>query len=132
MWPFFVYAGVEKVQINPNSPLQKTIVFEKYPYSHSLVLTNAMAVLIGVILSLILKDPTIIIVFSVGCVSHWLLDSIVHIKDLPVLGFARSKDKKVGLGLWNHGKLSFIVEYTFYVGMVLAAFPSQYLGVPFC
>src|SRR6266516_1089623 len=36
LWSLLVPAGIEKVRINPDSPLQKFIVFEKFPYSHSL------------------------------------------------------------------------------------------------
>ena len=47
IWPFLVLAGIEKVKINPDSPLQKYIIFEKYPYSHSLILTSFLASAIG-------------------------------------------------------------------------------------
>jgi hypothetical protein len=43
-----------------------------------------------------------------------LWGSIVHIKDLPVIGFS-SKDTKVGWGLWKWGPLVFVIEYLFYI-----------------
>jgi hypothetical protein len=108
-----VPAGVEKVRINPDSPLQKFVVFEKFPYSHSLVLTNVWSLLVGFALAGLLGNPLVALVFVLGSISHWVLDTIVHLRDLPVLGF--DGDTKVGAGLWGRGPLAFIVEFVFYV-----------------
>ncbi|MBO0887600.1 hypothetical protein J2P12_00715 [Candidatus Bathyarchaeota archaeon] len=113
IWSVLVPAGVEKVRINPDSPLQKFIVFEKFPYSHSLVLTNVWSLLVGLALAGLLGNPLVALVFVLGSISHWVLDTIVHLKDLPVLGF--DGDTKVGVGLWRRGPLAFIVEVAFYV-----------------
>ena len=112
VWSFLVPAGVEKVRINPDSPLQKFLVFEKFPYSHSLILGNVWSLLVGLIIAGLLNNPLVIPVFVAGSASHWLLDTVVHLKDLPVLGFNR--DTKVGIGLWRRGRLAFVVEYLFY------------------
>src|SRR2546428_5613956 len=112
VWSFLVPAGVEKVRINPDSPLQKFIVFEKFPYSHSIILGNVLSLLVALILGGLLNDPLVIPVFVAGSASHWLLDTVVHLKDLPVLGF--NGDTKVGMGLWRRGRLAFLVEYAFY------------------
>ena len=124
IWPFLVLAGIEKVRINPDSPLQKYIVFEKYPYSHSLILTGLLASAIGLILALILGNPLVALVFTVGSTSHWLLDAIVHLPDLPVLGFGRM-DRKVGLGLWKNGPLAFVLEYLFYSAIIIIILPGN-------
>jgi hypothetical protein len=113
LWSLLVPAGLEKVQINPDNPLQKFVVFEKYPYSHSLILTNVWSLLIGGAIALVLNNPLVLPVFVLGSASHWILDTVVHIKDLPILGF--NGDRKVGAGLWNRGPLAFVVEYAFYI-----------------
>ncbi len=112
VWSFLVPARVEKVRLNPDSPLQKFIVFEKFPYSHSLFLGNVWSLLIGLVVAGVLNNPLVVPVFVAGSASHWLLDTVVHLKDLPVLGF--NGDTKVGLGLWRRGRLAFVVEYAFY------------------
>ena len=112
LWSVLVPAGVEKVKINPDSPLQKFIVFEKFPYSHSLVLGSILSLPVGLLIAAILNNPLIVPVFVAGSASHWLLDTVVHLKDLPVLGF--DGDRKVGAGLWKRGPLAFVVEYVFY------------------
>jgi hypothetical protein len=99
------------------------MVFTKYPYSHSLILTNVISLATGIVLSLLLHNFLVIPVFVLGCASHWILDTIVHLKDLPILGF--NGDSKVGLGLWNYGKIAFVVEYVFYALFVLLLVPAS-------
>ena len=113
LWSLLVPAGLEKVRINPDSPLQKFIVFEKFPYSHSLVLTNVWSLVLGGVVALVLNNPLVLPVFVLGSASHWILDTVVHLKDLPILGF--NGDRKVGAGLWKRGPLAFLVEYAFYI-----------------
>src|SRR5467141_1105597 len=112
LWSLLVPAGIEKVRINPDSPLQKFVVFEKFPYSHSLVLGSVLSLPVGLLVAGLLNNPLVIPVFVAGSASHWLLDTVVHLKDLPVLGF--DGDRKVGAGLWRRGPLAFVVEYVFY------------------
>jgi len=119
LWSILVPAGIEKVRINPDSPLQKFIVFEKFPYSHSLVLGSVLSIPVGLLIAGLLNNPIILPVFVAGSASHWLLDTVVHLKDLPVLGF--DGDRKVGAGLWKRGPLAFVVEYVFYAVVTLFA-----------
>ncbi len=120
LWPLLVWAGAETVTVNPDSPLQKDIRFDRYPYSHSLVLGTAIASLVGLVLAVgfgVLAG----LVFTGASVTHWLLDTIVHRKDLPVLGFGR--DRTVGLGLWTRPRLAFVLEYAFYAALTVLVFP---------
>ena len=119
LWSILVPAGIEKVRINPDSPLQKFIVFEKFPYSHSLVLGSVLSLPLGLLIAGLLNNPLVVPMFVAGSASHWLLDTVVHLKDLPVLGF--DGDRKVGAGLWKRGPLAFVVEYAFYAIVILFA-----------
>jgi hypothetical protein len=119
LWSVLVPAGIEKVRIYPDSPLQKFVVFEKFPYSHSLVLGSVLSIPVGLLIAGLLNNPIILLVFVAGSASHWLLDTVVHLKDLPVLGF--DGDRKVGAGLWKRGPLAFVVEYAFYAIVTLFA-----------
>ena len=120
LWPILVMIGIEKVTVNPKSPLQKDLNFNSYPYSHSLVLTTAIAFVFGVPISILLNNSTILFIFPLLSASHWFIDAIVHRKDLPLLGFSK-KDIKIGLGLWNHGKAAFILEYILYIISTIAS-----------
>ena len=58
----------------------------------------------------------------IASASHWILDALVHNRDLPVLGFGR--DKFVGAGLWKSGPAAFIVELVFYTVVTLLLAPK--------
>lgn len=116
LWGVAVLAGIERVEIDPASPLVKDIRFVHYPWSHSLVLTNLIALVPATIVGL-LYGTEAAVVFVLASMSHWLLDAIVHLGDLPVLGFGR--DVKVGLGLWRYGRLSFVLEYAIFAAATL-------------
>jgi hypothetical protein len=122
LWPFLILSGIEKVSIDPDSPLQNRVKFISYPYSHSLVLGTLIACILGLELAYF-TSLLAGFVFVAASASHWLLDAIVHLKDLPVLGIR--SDKKVGFGLWNLPKTAFVIEYLFYAALTALAFPSK-------
>src|SRR6266487_1598777 len=61
LWSLLVPAGIEKVRINPDSPLQKFIVFG-----------SALSLPIGLLIAGVLNNPVIVPVFVAGSASHWL------------------------------------------------------------
>ncbi len=48
-------------------------------------------------------------------ISHWLLDWLVHIPDLPLTPFS---DFKTGLGLWTYKTVELIIELLMFAGGV--------------
>jgi len=122
LWPIFILLGLEKAEINPDSPLQKYVKFTSYPYSHSLVISFIISGSVGLILAYGVS-PAAGELFVIASASHWFLDTIVHLPDLPILGFG--PDKKVGLGLWNHPSMAFAIEYIFYALIVLIFMPAN-------
>ena len=125
LWPLLVYAGKEKVDIDPQTPLQKAIRFISYPYSHSLVCSGLLTLIPAIGLAVIFQRPSIGVLFFIAAISHWLLDAIVHLPDLPVLGFG--PDRKIGLGLWNYPGAAFVLEYLFYVFGTLLLVPAKHV-----
>ena len=113
LWSVLIWARKEEVVIEKENPLQKSIIFRKYPYSHSLVFTNVISFVVGSFLAVGLQNLIVLPVFVMASASHWFLDTVVHLPDLPVLGF--DGDKKVGLGLWNWGRAAFFAELFFFV-----------------
>ncbi len=124
LWPIFILLDFEKVEINPNSPLQKYIKFTSYPYSHSLIVSFIISGIVGLVLAYVV-NPLAGILFVIASASHWFLDAIVHSDDLPILGLG--PDKKVGLGLWNHPRMAFAIEYIFYTLVVVFFMPADYI-----
>ena len=129
VWPVLVLIGREKVTLDRADPLQRAIRFDFYPVSHSLVLSNILALLPAAVVALAYQSITAGVVFWFAAISHWFLDLVVHLRDLPVVGIG-AHDHKFGAGLWLHPKSAFIIEYLFLAGVVLAtARPSLWPGV---
>ena len=89
------------------------------PYSHSLFYNLIFAVLIFSLFqrSISLKWG---IALSIGVISHWFLDAIVHVKDLPL--FLNSY--KVGLGLWILPMTAFVIELSMLLIAVIYFLPG--------
>ncbi len=121
LWPVLVFLGLEKVEIDPATPRQDSIVFVSYPYSHSLLVGTLIAAVFGAVIGSFFGIVAAI-VFVVASASHWVLDSVVHKRDLPLLGIGRFTT--VGAGLWRYGTAAFVTEFLFYAGITLLAAPQ--------
>lgn len=124
LWPLLVYLKKEKVSLNPKTPLQKMIKFSSYPHSHSLVRSSFLTLVPAIIAGIIFQSFWVGFWFWIGALSHWILDIVVHNKDLPVLG-SKERDVFVGLGLWNRPILTFVLEYVFFATVILFTAPQS-------
>lgn len=117
LWPILLALGIETVKIVPNAkpiPLE----FVSYPYSHSLLTLAIMGALFGVLYFAITKRARSAWIIFALVVSHWVLDWITHIPDMPLW----PGGPKFGLGLWNYQTLSMVIELAmFLVGVRLYA-----------
>ncbi|MDD1670564.1 MAG: hypothetical protein LUQ67_04530 [Methanomicrobiales archaeon] len=118
LWPVLIFSGKEEAVIDPESPLQNRIRFTRLAFSHSFVVGSLIAGIFGILVA-VLVSPLAGVLFVCASASHWLLDGITHMGDLPVLGFGR--DLKVGLALWNRPKTAFLIELILYTAITLVA-----------
>jgi hypothetical protein len=129
LWPLLVLLRKEKVKVNPMDPLQKAIKFTSYPYSHSLVKSAVLTLIPSAVFGVIYQSTWVAIAFWLAAVSHWLLDVVVHVHDLPIFG-RKKGDIYVGWGLWKWPKLAFVLEYVFLaVVIILTAAPAAWSGL---
>jgi hypothetical protein len=116
LWPIFVWLGLERFTIVPGFTATSPFVFQSYPYSHSLTAACLWS-MIGFVIVMVLpiKGKKLLAagVIGIAIFSHYILDIIVHVPDLPVTitGTAR-----IGLGLWRHYWLSIGLEMAFLFG----------------
>lgn len=109
-WPIFLLAGVEQVRIAPTSPRHNpflTLDFTSYPWSHSLATELAAGLVVGLSYFAVTRYARGAVLLGVLVPSHWLLDFLVHVPDLPLYpgGSAR-----LGLGLWRSPIATVILE----------------------
>jgi len=117
IWPILVLFGIEKVEIEPGISSVTPLNFSYYPFTHSLVGVLIWAILFGAIYYFIKKNYKTSIILGLLVLSHWFLDLIVHIPDLPIIP---GEGLKVGLGLWNSFAATLIVEgLVFTIGLYL-------------
>jgi membrane-bound metal-dependent hydrolase YbcI (DUF457 family) len=115
LWPFFLMAGLEKVEIDPGNTELTPLNFVSYPFTHSLTGTLIWAMLFALVYYLWKKQGKISIIYALLVLSHWLLDFITHRPDLPI---TFSESTKVGLGLWNHATVAMVIESAIFIAGV--------------
>ena len=107
IWPVFLVAGVEQVRVSPGATAFTPLVFESYPWSHSLL----MALLWGVLLAALGRwrgfSPQLGYWLFGLVISHWVLDFVTHAPDMPLWP---GGSPRLGLGLWNSIPGTFAIE----------------------
>ncbi len=128
-WAVLVLLGVEKARVVPGFTEGSALDLYFMPFTHGLLGAATLSLLFGLAGALVLRQGKglAIAVLAGAVFSHWLLDFIVHVPDLPLVG----DHMKVGLGLWRHVGLSLPLELVFLgVGAIIYARskPSQLGG----
>ncbi len=98
LWPTFLLLGIEKVAIKPGITEVGPLEFVSYPISHSLLMGIVWGIMVGFIYWLVRRNRPGAIVMGLIVLSHWILDLVVHVPDLPLYPGGSTR---VGLGLWN-------------------------------
>ena len=124
LWPFYSLAGIERFRIQTGGAPFHNLVFESYPWSHSLV----MAVLYGGVMAALYQwrtgDARGAKVLAALVVSHWVFDWVTHDPDLPLWPGGPT----TGLGLWRSVPGTVAVESLLFVigvGLYLSATRSK-------
>jgi hypothetical protein len=120
VWSVLVMLGIEKLRITPGITAANDLDLYYMPFTHGLLGALALSALLGGISALFFarQRARVFLVIGFAVLSHWLLDLIVHIPDLPLWG----DSFKVGFGLWNFVWLSLPLELvTLWAGALLYA-----------
>jgi len=115
LWPIFLLAGVEQVTVKPGAMAFTPLVFDSYPWSHSLLMLCVWGVALALLARSrgVVRDAFWLIVALV--VSHWVLDFATHAPDMPLWP---GTSPRFGLGLWNSIPGTFVVEGLMWVGAI--------------
>lgn len=112
LWGAFLLLGWEHVRIVTDGSSLLPLEFYDYPISHSLVGTIIWSVVAA---ALYYSWPTrdtsrhwqAAALVGLAVFSHFVLDLLVHLPDLPLSG---NDSPKLGLGLWNHPLTAMMME----------------------
>jgi hypothetical protein len=104
LWGVFVLVGWERARIVPGHTAITPLEFLDYPISHSLLGVVIWSIVAA---ALYYSWPTrdtsrhwqAAVIVGLAVFSHYPLDVLVHVADLPLTGNASTK---LGFGLWNN------------------------------
>ncbi len=113
LW-IFVLLGLESVTISADFAATHHLEFI-FPYSHGFLMSIAWSVLAAaaaVPWYPPLKEARFraAMLIAAAVFSHWVLDALVHVPELPLAG---EGSLKVGLGLWRAMAVALVVESLF-------------------
>jgi FtsH-binding integral membrane protein len=112
LWPTLLLLGVEHVAIAPGISKVTPLDFTDYPISHSLLMVIGWSLGFSIVYYLVSKNKIGSILLGALVLSHWLLDLVVHIPDLPLYP---GDSPKVGMGLWNSTLLTILLEGVIFI-----------------
>jgi hypothetical protein len=123
LWGLFVLLGWEHARIVSGHTATTPLEFYDYPISHSLIGALAWSVVAAACYySWPTRDTTrhwqAAAVVGITVFSHYPLDVLVHLPDLPILG---NVSPKLGLSLWNHPVATIVAELLVF-GLGLAVY----------
>jgi hypothetical protein len=122
VWPIFVLAGIERVEVEPGNTAFTPLAFTHYPWSHSFAMTLVWASVFGGIVLASGGSRRAAWVSSVLVASHWVLDVVSHRPDMPIW----PGGPEIGFGLWHTVSGTIAVELSLYaVGIALYVRATQ-------
>jgi hypothetical protein len=121
LWPVFNLAGIEHFRITPGISKVTPLDLYDFPYSHGLVFSLLWSILFGAVYFALKKNRRAAVILALCVFSHWILDFISHIQDLPIVP---GGSVKLGLGLWNSVPGTVIVEYGLFLAGLVVYFRS--------
>jgi len=114
LWPIFLLLGLERVRIDPGNTAFTPLDFQRYPWSHSLLMTLIWAALVGLSYRTLTRDGRGAWWLAAAVTSHWVLDWVTHRPDLPLW----PGGPLVGLGLWRSVAATIVIELAmFFAGV---------------
>jgi len=106
LWALFIFLGIERASFDPDATsVFLRAVYEYYPYTHSLFTSVSIALLAAFVVYKLLNKKWAMVT-GIAIVSHWFLDLLVHVPDVPLF----FDSYKVGLGLWNYPVATLVLE----------------------
>jgi hypothetical protein len=126
VWSGLVMLNVEHLRIVDGLAEGSALDLYYMPYTHGLIGAAALSAALGAVTALFLRQrrAAAAAIVAGAVFSHWLLDLVVHVPDLPLLG----DSFKVGFGLWRHVWISFPLEIAILIGgavLYMRAVPSR-------
>jgi len=119
LWPVFLLLGVERVTIAPGATAFSPLVFDSYPWSHSLAMALVWGAAAFALARGLHRSAGEAAVLGGLVISHWVLDYVTHVPDLPLWP---GHSPHVGLGLWQSVAGTLLIEGAMYLAGIYLYF----------
>lgn len=108
VWSALVMLGIEKLRITHGISQANALDLYYMPYTHGLFGALAISAIFGAVSAWFFHEQRskVFWITSAAVFSHWLLDLVVHVPDMPLVG----DTMKVGFSLWNYPMISLPLE----------------------
>ncbi len=117
IWPIFLILGIEHVRLSGATNPFLAADFYDYPWTHSLLMSIVWSLAFAAVYWMITKYARGAVISGLLVFSHWVLDFVTHIPDLPL---APGSSTKVGLQMWKSPLATIVVEsILFFIGTVV-------------
>ncbi|MBS1667474.1 MAG: hypothetical protein JST58_08865 [Bacteroidetes bacterium] len=103
LWVVFSYLGIEYISV-----INGKLHLNYLPYSHSIFTGVTLSLIAFSIINWGYKNRALAIAFSIGIMSHIILDIIFHEKDMALSPFSNTPN--FGLGISNYPYIDFTLE----------------------
>lgn len=112
LWPTLLLLGLEEVVIAPGYTAFTPLHFTHYPISHSLLTSLGWSLLLALLYFAFTRNKKGTAIVALAVISHWFLDWLVHVPDLPL---TPAENSFAGLGLWNYPSATLLLEGSLYL-----------------
>lgn len=106
LWPWLLLLGFEDVAIDSSASAVTPLIFEHFPISHSLVSVTVWGFVAAILVQVRYREWKSSLIVAGLVISHWFLDVIVHVPDMPVF----PSGPELGLGVWNSFPATILLE----------------------
>ena len=109
LWVIFNFIGIEQTSTNAEVIYLGDIHLHSLSFSHSVLASLLLGLTAYLVLRYLIKERSLALPFSLGVMSHIVLDLLTHAKDIPLTFFPGSM--KLGSQLYPlHPYIAFSVE----------------------
>jgi membrane-bound metal-dependent hydrolase YbcI (DUF457 family) len=115
VWPVLLLMGLEHAELSGSANPFLMLTFTDYPLSHSLVGAVVWAVIFAGVYRLATGRQDGALLLALGVLSHWVLDVVTHLADMPVL----PNGPYLGLGLWKSVAGTVVVESAMFAAAIV-------------
>lgn len=109
LWVLFNFLGIEQTSTNAEVSYLGDIHLQSMEFSHSILASLLLASVTYLVIRYLIREKSLALPFSLGVISHIVLDLMTHAKDIPLTFFHGSV--KLGSQLYPlHPYIAFSVE----------------------